>query len=82
MTTPLNQIARGETWRFCLPVSTADRQMKLPVLDRKGTTFDVMPRPRGLTLLVDDPDHPARLSAAIKALTERVALRREDLPLR
>lgn len=54
--------------------------MKLPALDRKEITFEVMPRPRGLTLLIDDPDHPARLSAAIKALTERVAKRREDLP--
>ncbi|MCL4065948.1 hypothetical protein M3484_05145 [Pseudomonas sp. GX19020] len=54
--------------------------MKLPVPGWKGITFDVIPRPRSLTLLVGGPDHPARLSAAIKALTERVALRREDLP--
>ncbi|WP_283176754.1 hypothetical protein [Gemmobacter sp. 24YEA27] len=54
--------------------------MKLPVLGRKGITFDEMPRPRGLALQAGNPDHPPPRSAAIKALTERVAPRREDLP--
>lgn len=80
MTTPLIQTAQGETWRVWLPVSVAVSQVNLPVPDSKGIALNVRPGPRVLALQVEDPDDPAQLSAAIKALTERVAQRREKLP--